>query len=401
MIDTAGLKCAPLMGPTSAMSVASTATVAAVFANNATARFPPARRSAMIPEPITVEVSSIDPRPSATSARRIMSDSLAGGTALADLTQPSLQRHGIERLDRKTRKELDSRFKLLKRPAERKRFLGIAALGGRGVRNPPVCGHGLSRPDRADFTGCVVANRKDKINGRRPRRGELIPALAAKILRRQIHALEDLDRHWMHLALGEASRTEAVKLAAPPVIDQRFRKDAARGVAGAQKQYAVDPLRHRDSLSRHAACGFPYGCLVLNGDGRSAVIEDRRIFAVDRDVAERVKGLPRNPGRIGDPVLVRPGVAAGLLVLLNQLRVGSPQLRAHTAQFIAGVDLKAQVIDTDRLAMGRDCEVHSRVLEHPFGVIGLPDARPCGKQRRIELDGFVEVVDADVHVKAF
>jgi hypothetical protein len=74
MIETAGLKCAPLMGPRSAMSVASTATVAAVFANNATARFPPASRSAMIPEPITVEANSVDPRPSATSARRIMSD---------------------------------------------------------------------------------------------------------------------------------------------------------------------------------------------------------------------------------------------------------------------------------------------------------------------------------------
>src|SRR5258707_13991822 len=70
-------------------------------------------------------------------------------------------------------------------------------------------------------------------------------------------------------------------------------------------------------VRRYAACGFSRGRRVLDGDGGSAVVEDRRIFAIDRDIAERVKSLPRNPGRIGDPVLVRPGVAAGLLVLLH------------------------------------------------------------------------------------
>jgi len=56
---------------------------------------------------MTVEDNSIDPRPSASRPRRIMSDGLAGGTALADLTQPSLQRHAIERLDRKTRNNVE------------------------------------------------------------------------------------------------------------------------------------------------------------------------------------------------------------------------------------------------------------------------------------------------------
>jgi hypothetical protein len=52
----------------SAISVPSAATDAIVFASNATARFPPANRSAMMPEPITAAASSVDPNPSASNA---------------------------------------------------------------------------------------------------------------------------------------------------------------------------------------------------------------------------------------------------------------------------------------------------------------------------------------------
>src|SRR5207248_10522260 len=67
--DTAGLKCAPLTGPKSAISVASTATVAPVFARSATAALPPASRSAMTPEPTTVAASRSDPIASADRRR--------------------------------------------------------------------------------------------------------------------------------------------------------------------------------------------------------------------------------------------------------------------------------------------------------------------------------------------
>jgi hypothetical protein len=67
MNETAGLKCAPLKGPSSAINEARTATVAPVLAINAMPRLPPARRSAMIPEPTTVAARSNDPRPSASS----------------------------------------------------------------------------------------------------------------------------------------------------------------------------------------------------------------------------------------------------------------------------------------------------------------------------------------------
>jgi len=49
--------------------VANTATVAAVFASNAIAELPPARRSAMTPEPTTVAARSSEPIPSAVKRR--------------------------------------------------------------------------------------------------------------------------------------------------------------------------------------------------------------------------------------------------------------------------------------------------------------------------------------------
>src|ERR1700722_414051 len=92
------------MGPSDAISVASTATVAAVFASSATARLPPASRSAMMPDPITVAAKSIEPKPSAASARRSMSGGLGRGGVLSDFTQLRLQGRAIERVDRKTRR---------------------------------------------------------------------------------------------------------------------------------------------------------------------------------------------------------------------------------------------------------------------------------------------------------
>ena len=60
-----GLKCAPLTGPSVLINAARTATVAAVFAINATAALPAARRSPMTPDPTTQAVSNRAPSASA------------------------------------------------------------------------------------------------------------------------------------------------------------------------------------------------------------------------------------------------------------------------------------------------------------------------------------------------
>jgi len=66
---TAGFICAPESGPNAKISATSAAPVANVFASNAMATFPPARRSPMMPEPTTVARSSAVATNSATARR--------------------------------------------------------------------------------------------------------------------------------------------------------------------------------------------------------------------------------------------------------------------------------------------------------------------------------------------
>ena len=71
----------------------SAAPVAAEFASNATAIFPPARRSPMIPEPTTVANRNAVPRNSATTRRVTLYGLLASNTA--DVIEALLQRESF------------------------------------------------------------------------------------------------------------------------------------------------------------------------------------------------------------------------------------------------------------------------------------------------------------------
>lgn len=68
--ETTGLKCAPETGPNVRIRATSAAPVAVVLANNARATFPPARRSAIMPDPTTVATRSKVPRNSAAKRLR-------------------------------------------------------------------------------------------------------------------------------------------------------------------------------------------------------------------------------------------------------------------------------------------------------------------------------------------
>jgi hypothetical protein len=59
------------------------------------------------------------------------------------------------------------------------------------------------------------------------------------------------------------------------------------------------------------------------------------------------------------------------------------------------------VIDALRLSTGGDSEVYPGVFEHPLGIVRLLDSGRCRKQGRVEVDGFVEVIDAYVNVESF
>ena len=92
--------------------MARAATVAPVLAMSATAKFPAARRSAMIPEPITVAASSNEPKPSATIRRSTLSG-FRRGRLLSDRAQFLAQGHLIEGCDWQLHEELDPGFEFL------------------------------------------------------------------------------------------------------------------------------------------------------------------------------------------------------------------------------------------------------------------------------------------------
>jgi hypothetical protein len=231
----------PLFGATSAIPVAhfvntwadATATVAAVLASNATARLPPASRSATIPEPITVAANSIDPRPSATSAPRNTLDGLRSGIALPNGTQLRLQRHAIERVDRQTREEFDSSFKLFQSLAEGKRLVGISAFNRRGVCNSQCAVIGF--PGQTGQTSPAALSHTVKIKSIGGAPGA---ANSSQLLLRKPSAGRFM-RQRMHLTFGKASGTESVELALTPMIQKRLGEDAPCRVASAQEQDVI------------------------------------------------------------------------------------------------------------------------------------------------------------------
>ena len=137
--DTAGLKWAPLTGPNNAINVARTATVAPVFAMSATARFPAASRSAMIPEPITVAASSNEPKPSAARRRSTRLRLPSWWAAVRSRAAFRLQRHLIERAIGNCMKSLIRRLESLKRLSEGMALSAVSAFAPPQDPRSPQC----------------------------------------------------------------------------------------------------------------------------------------------------------------------------------------------------------------------------------------------------------------------
>src|SRR5713226_9745826 len=58
------------------------------------------------------------------------------------------------------------------------------------------------------------------------------------------------------------------------------------------------------------------------------------------------------------------------------------------------------MVDADGVAALRNREVDARVIEHPLGVVGLPDRRLRGEQCGVEADTFGNISYGHIHVKS-
>jgi hypothetical protein len=123
-------------------------------------------------------------------------------------------------------------------------LIEIGAFDGRGVRLSPMRSHRVPRPDRTDFTCCVVADCEDKIELRRAGLGEFVPSLASKAFGWQVFAIQQRQRQGMDRSLGMAPRAEGLEPAVASVVSDGFGEDAASGISGTQEQHVVHAISH-------------------------------------------------------------------------------------------------------------------------------------------------------------
>src|SRR3984893_17160525 len=177
------------------------------------------------------------------------------GTATADLVDVAFDRQAVKLLDRQRHKKLDAVFERDIRLAESFPLLSVRVLHGSRVRHAPMGGDRIARPDRTDFAGGLVADRKDKIHDRRAGPGELVPAFAAQAAGRQMKLFEQVESYGMNRAFRKAAGAIAFEPFLAPMLDQHFGEDAPGRVTGAEKEDVVRSFIH-DGPRRPRACAL-------------------------------------------------------------------------------------------------------------------------------------------------
>src|SRR5687768_12954728 len=140
------------MGPSVAISAASAATVAPVFARSASAAFPAESRSPMMPEPTTAAASNNAPSHSANSlgAKRYSGDFIGRGCG-TNCVETFLQLYLVQRADGQAREDPDTLAQFPEGIEECASFFRLRSSHRGRIGDSPMRGHGLTRPDRAGF----------------------------------------------------------------------------------------------------------------------------------------------------------------------------------------------------------------------------------------------------------
>jgi hypothetical protein len=117
---------------------------------------------------------------------------IPSGIALADLVEAALQRQPVELVHRQVDEDRQAVLELVVGFEKSLALLRVVALHRGGIGDPPVRGHRLPRPDRADLAW-RRRNGKDEIQRGRAGLGELFPVLAAQAGGGQAVLLQQLD----------------------------------------------------------------------------------------------------------------------------------------------------------------------------------------------------------------
>ena len=271
-------------------------------------------------------------------------------------------------------------------------------------------GHRLTRPHRADLAGRVVADREDEVEPGCARLGELVPVLAAQTIGRHPVPRQQLERERIHPARRMGARAEGAEASGADLPQDGLRHDAARGVAGAEKQdveraSVVAGIGHdRSEMLNITRSSVPSPSRAISLAPACSTSTGGFIGLVAVEIAhlaERVIALPGNPLRIGHPMLVGPRVAAARARFVLQRRlVRGSELLANAGQLVGRFGLQAEMVDAGLAAASRDREIDARIFDHPLGVVVLADRGRRAEQAGIETDALLEVGDPEVDVKA-
>ena len=176
-------------------------------------------------------------------ARTAASDSLMDTICLlsdfANVFDISLQRQRIQSADWENGQQ---RYAAVQNAEDVGKGFGnliVGPLNGRWVFDPPVRGHWLPRPNGARLARSLVTNREYKIEFGCAGSRKFVPRFAAQMFCREPVALDEIERNGIDRARMIAACAERLEASVPQVVEQSFGHDAARRVAGANKEHVV------------------------------------------------------------------------------------------------------------------------------------------------------------------
>ena len=161
-------------------------------------------------------------------------------TLLAQIPQLGLQRHAVDLVDGQGEERADASGNLEVHVGEGLELTRTIPDNRGWIGETPMGGDGLTRPCGTGLASRLIADCENEIHRRRIRRRKLRPALAAQTAKVIVLTGEHFKRERMHFAARMATRAVRLEPISAEMVQDDFRHDAARGIAGADEQGVVD-----------------------------------------------------------------------------------------------------------------------------------------------------------------